>query len=64
MTCNEQMSWKLRADEIDRLCHVGEIRRHAAGEPLFVTGEDVRAAIHAGFRGVLLERVLRSPGLQ
>jgi len=36
---NEQMFPKIRPEEIDRLRQFSEIRRYAAGEPLFVTGE-------------------------
>jgi thioredoxin reductase (NADPH) len=42
-TRNEQMFPKIRPQEIDRLRQFGEIRRYAAGEPLFVTGEICRA---------------------
>jgi thioredoxin reductase (NADPH) len=38
-TRKEQMFPKIRPEEIDRLRQFGEIRRYAAGEPLFVTGE-------------------------
>jgi thioredoxin reductase (NADPH) len=36
---NEQMFPKLTPQEIDRLRRFGEVRRYAAGEALFVTGE-------------------------
>ena len=38
-TRREQMFPKLEPREIDRLRRFGEIRRYAAGEALFVTGE-------------------------
>src|ERR1700737_2582100 len=38
-TRREQMFPKLEPREIDRLRRFGEVRRYAAGEPLFVTGE-------------------------
>jgi thioredoxin reductase (NADPH) len=38
-TRREQMLPKLSPGEIDRLRRFGEVRRYAAGEPLFVTGE-------------------------
>jgi thioredoxin reductase (NADPH) len=36
---DEQMFPKLTPHEIDRLRRFGEVRRYAAGEPLFVTGD-------------------------
>jgi hypothetical protein len=38
-TRNEQMFPKLTPHEIDRLRRFGEVRRYAAGEALFVTGD-------------------------
>jgi thioredoxin reductase (NADPH) len=35
----EQMFPKLSPAKIDRIRRFGEVRRHAGGEPLFVTGE-------------------------
>ena len=38
-TRNEQMFPKLTPHEIDRLRRFGKVRRYAAGEALFVTGD-------------------------
>jgi thioredoxin reductase (NADPH) len=38
-TGREQMFPKLEPGEIDRLRRFGQVRRYAAGEALFVTGE-------------------------
>ena len=62
-TRREQMFPKLEPREIDRLRRFGEVRRYAAGEALFVTG-DIAPGMFVLIKGSVRVDPTRSVGAQ